>query len=175
MKAEIRPSRSRARASVIKVIRLTDDERLRIPTQATDGSAGFDLQAVLAEPVKIYAGESLRIGAGFKIWIRDAGIVGLVFPKSGVGGRGFGIKNLTGVIDSDYQGEVAVTLWNTNPEAPIEVHPFMQIAQILFVPVMAAVFVEEAGAVFTEQTERGEGGWGSTTSESSETGTGARQ
>lgn len=151
--------------AMFQVIRLTDDPRLVIPRRATPGSAGFDLQAACETSIKLYPGEHRKIPTGLKIWIRDPGVVGLVTPKSGKGNAGFGIKNLTGVIDSDYQGELIVTVWNTNEETPIEILPFMQIAQILFLPFVAASFTEVS--VFMSETERGEGGLGSTGDSSS--------
>lgn len=155
--------------AMFQVIRLTDDPRLKIPRRATPGSAGFDLQAVIPgeTSVKIYPGGFCRIGTGLKIWIRQENVVGLVMPKSGAGLRGFGVKNLTGVIDNDYQGELIVSVWNTNREEIIEILPFMQIAQIIFIPFIAATLTEVE--VFRDETQRGTGGFGSTTLGSSET------
>ena len=143
-----------------QIIRLTDDSRLVIPTRATTGSAGFDLQAVIDEPMTIFPGRYVKIPTGLKIWIRAEHLVGIIVPKSGKGTAGFGIKNFTGVIDSDYQGEIIITVWNTNKEDPITVEPFMQIAQILFLPFVAPSFTEVH--VFETETERGAGGFGST-------------
>ena len=149
-----------------QVIRLTDDPRLIIPSRATPGSAGFDLQAVIDEPITLFPGEHRKIPTGLKIWIRAEHLVGVIVPKSGKGSAGFGIKNFTGIIDSDYQGEILVTVWNTNEEDLITIKPFMQIAQIIFLPFVAAVFSEVG--VFETGTERGEGGFGSTSGNSSE-------
>lgn len=149
-----------------QIIRLTDDSRLVIPTRATPGSAGFDLQAVIDKPITLFPGEHRKIPTGLKIWIRSEHLVGIIVPKSGKGSAGFGIKNFTGVIDSDYQGEIIVNIWNTNLDEPIEINPFTQIAQIIFLPFVAANFTEVR--VFTDGTERGEGGFGSTSGSSSE-------
>ena len=147
-----------------QIIRLSDDPRLVIPTRATPGSAGFDLQAVLAEPITLYPGEHQKIRTGVKIWIQAEHLVGIIVPKSSKGSRGFGIKNLVGVIDSDYQGEIIVSVWNTNTGRglveEIVINPFDQIAQVIFLPFVAAEFTEVG--VFTDGTERGEGGFGST-------------
>jgi dUTP pyrophosphatase len=153
--------------AVFQVIRLWEDSRLKIPRRATEGSAGFDLQAACETPITIYPGEHRKIETGLKIWIRDQNVVGIITPKSGAGLRGFGIKNTVGVIDSDYQGELVVTLWNTNEETPIEILPFMQIAQIIFIPFIAATLTEVR--VFRDETKRGTGGFGSTSLSSSET------
>jgi dUTP pyrophosphatase len=143
-----------------QIIRLSDDLRLKIPSRATAGSAGFDLQAIIEESITLFPGEHRKIPTGLKIWIRAEHLVGVIVPKSGKGSAGFGIKNFTGVIDSDYQGEIIVNIWNTNEEAPIIIEPFMQIAQIIFLPFVAAVFTEVG--VFYTGTERGEGGFGHT-------------
>lgn len=148
-----------------QIIRLTDDSRLVIPSRATPGSAGFDLQAVIEEPMTIFPGEHRKIRTGLKIWIRAEHLVGFIVPKSGKGSRGLGIKNLVGILDSDYQGEIIVNIWNTNLDEPIEIKPLMQIAQIIFLPFIAAEFTEVR--VFETGTERGEGGFGSTGGSSS--------
>lgn len=149
-----------------QIIRLSDNPELKIPSRATVGSAGFDLQANIEKPIKLFPGEWVKIPTGLKIWIRDQNLVGFIVPKSGKGSKGFGIKNLTGVVDSDYQGEIIATIWNTNLDEPIEIKPFDRIAQILFLPFIAAEFTEVQ--VFETGTERGEGGFGSTSGSSSE-------
>ena len=143
-----------------QIIRLTDDPRLVIPSRATPGSAGFDLQAVIDEPITIFPGEHQKIKTGLKIWIKAEHIVGIIVPKSGKGTKGLGIKNLVGILDSDYQGEVLVALWNTNEEETLEVEPFMQIAQVVFLPFISPSFTEVVQ--FNEDSLRGEGGFGST-------------
>ena len=149
-----------------QIIRLSDNPELKIPSRATIGSAGFDLQANIEKPIYLSAGLCMKIPTGLKIWIRDPSLVGIIVPKSGKGSAGFGVKNLVGVIDSDYQGEIIVNIWNTNLDEPILIKPFMQIAQIIFLPFIAAEFTEVP--VFETGTERGAGGFGSTSETSSE-------
>ena len=149
-----------------QIIRLSTSPELKIPSRATAGSAGFDLQANIEKPFYLHAGLGVKIPTGLKIWIRAEHLVGIIVPKSGKGSAGFGVKNLVGVIDSDYQGEIIVNIWNTNLDEPIEIKPFMQIAQIIFLPLVAAVFTEVG--VFETGTERGAGGFGSTSGSSSE-------
>ena len=143
-----------------QIIRLTTDPRLVIPSRATSGSAGFDLQAAIEKPIKLFPGEWIKIPTGLKIWIRAEHLVGIIVPKSGKGIKGLGIKNLTGVIDSDYQGELVVSAWNTNIGVEVNINPFDQIAQILFLPFVSATFTEVD--VFENETKRGAGGFGST-------------
>lgn len=146
-----------------QIIRLTDDSRLVIPSRAAVGSAGFDLQANIEKPIYLQAGLCVKIPTGLKIWIRAEHLVGFIVPKSGKGSAGFGVKNLVGIVDSDYQGEIIVNIWNTNLDEPIVIKPFdqiAQIAQIVFLPFIAAEFTEVR--VFETGTERGEGGFGHT-------------
>jgi dUTP pyrophosphatase len=144
----------------IEVIKTTNDPRLVLPAVGTPWSAGYDLQAAIAEPIKLFPGDFAKIPTGLKMFINSENIVGLIFPKSGKGLKGYGIKNQTGIIDPDYQGEILVTIINTNNFIPITVSPFEQIAQILFMPFIAAKFLETD--VFSYDTVRGEGGFGST-------------
>lgn len=139
---------------------------VKVPSYATPGSAGLDLQAALKEAIEIYPGENIKVGTGIAVAIPE-GYVGLVMPKSGKGSNGIGIKNLTGVIDSDYRGEIIVNVWNTNKDSfrnhencIIRINPLEQIAQLLIMPVVQAqlMVVDE----FTNSTLRGEGGFGST-------------
>jgi len=103
------------------------------------------------------------ISAGIAIHIGVAGYAALIVPRSGLGHRaGLVMGNLVGVLDADYMGPVMISVWNRNPAgtAPIIIQPGDRIAQMLFVPVMQADFtVVEA---FSQQSARGEAGFGST-------------
>lgn len=125
----------------------------------TKGSACADLCANIAEPVTIQPGEFKLLGTGIRFNIRDNGIVGMVYPRSGLGCKGIVLKNTVGVIDSDYQGEVKIPVYNIGKE-PFVIEPYMRIAQIGFFPVIQAVF--EPVSEFKTESERGEGGFGST-------------
>ena len=130
-----------------------------MPDYATPGSAGMDLVACLAEPVIIAAKDRFTIPTGIAIHIGDPGLVGLVFPRSGLAARhGLTLANSVGVIDSDYTGEILCVLINHGSEA-VAIRPGDRIAQILFMPVHKAIF-EEVTAL--DKTERGAGGFGST-------------
>lgn len=138
------------------------NDKLEIPSYATTGSAAVDLQANIEEAIWLNPGECTKVGTGVKLWLSDASKVALVMPRSGLGSKGYGIKNLTGVIDSDYQGEIIVTVWNTNDlgSLPIQIEPLQKIAQMLIVDVHRPVFT--VVQQFSKGTVRGEGGFGST-------------
>lgn len=125
----------------------------------TKGSACADLCADIAEPVTIQPGEFKLLGTGIRFNIHDSGVVGMVYPRSGLGCKGIVLKNTVGVIDSDYQGEVKIPVYNIGKE-PFVIEPYMRIAQIGFFPVIQATF--EPVSEFKTESERGEGGFGST-------------
>jgi dUTP diphosphatase len=130
-----------------------------VPQRATAGSAGFDLCACIDEHIRIAPGEAHLIPTGIAIHINEPGIAAMLLPRSGLGHKhGIVLGNLVGLIDSDYQGQVLVSLWNRGSE-PFALEPGDRIAQMIFVPVIPAEFevVEEF-----EQTGRGAGGFGHT-------------
>lgn len=132
------------------------------PDRATDGSAGYDIRACIASPMRLLPGQTLMIPLGFHAFIEDQNLAALVLPKSGLGANeGIVLGNLVGLIDSDYQNEWMCAVWNrnTNPRAIYTIYPGQKLAQILFVPVVLPNFtlVDK----FTKATER-LGGFGST-------------
>jgi dUTP pyrophosphatase len=137
------------------------DQRVRdqLPHYATPGSAGLDLRACLDGPVILNPGETKLIPTGLAMHLADPGYAAMILPRSGLGHKhGVVLGNLVGLIDSDYQGQLMVSLWNRGQEA-FTIQPFERIAQMVIVPVVQAAFrvVEE----FAE-SDRGEGGFGST-------------
>lgn len=137
------------------------DERMAdfIPAYATAGSAGLDLRACLDEEVVLQPGETLLVPTGLAIYLADPSYAAVLLPRSGLGHKhGIVLGNLVGLIDSDYQGELKVSLWNRGSE-PFAVKPFERIAQMVVVPIVQAHFkrVEEFVG-----SSRGEGGFGST-------------
>ncbi|MBM4182583.1 MAG: dUTP diphosphatase [Betaproteobacteria bacterium] len=137
------------------------DERVReqLPHYATHGSAGLDLRACLDAPVVLNPGETQLIPTGLAMHLADPGYAAMILPRSGLGHKhGVVLGNLVGLIDSDYQGQLMVSLWNRGQEA-FTVQPFERIAQMVIVPVVQAEFrvVEDFAA-----SDRGEGGFGST-------------
>ena len=131
----------------------------RLPAYATSGSAGLDLRACNAAPLTVQPGETVLIPTGIAVHLADPVYAALILPRSGLGHKnGIVLGNLVGLIDSDYQGELQVSLWNRSGEA-FTVQPFERVAQMVIVPVVQAAFkvVDEFAA-----SERGEGGFGST-------------
>lgn len=129
-----------------------------IPAYSTQGSAGLDLRAMINEPTLLKAGESLLVASGISVYIKDANYCGLILPRSGLGHKhGIVLGNLVGLIDSDYQGEIKVSLWNrSNTDYTIEVGE--RIAQLVIMPVLQVGLNKVTQ--FTA-TDRGEGGFGS--------------
>lgn len=139
------------------------DERLGhefpLPHYATDGSAGMDLRAMLDEPMVLAPGDSKLIPTGLAIHIGDPTLASVLLPRSGLGHKkGIVLGNLVGLIDSDYQGQIFVSVWNRGNE-PFELKPLERIAQLVIVPVVQVTFnVVDA----FEDSARGAGGFGST-------------
>ncbi len=134
-----------------------------IPKYATVGSAGIDLCAAISKPLTVTGGCSALIPTGIAININDPGIAAMILPRSGLGHKhGIVLGNLVGLIDSDYQGELFVSVWNRLSEHTwneFVINPGDRIAQMVFVPVLQVDFavVEEFVA-----SDRGENGFGST-------------
>jgi dUTP pyrophosphatase len=139
--------------------RLKDNQGAAAPHYATAGAAGMDLRACIEAPVRVHPGESLLIPAGIAIHLDDPGLAAMILPRSGLGHKhGIVLGNLVGLIDSDYQGEIFVSLWNRGREVFL-LNPLDRIAQLVVVPVLQVTFnvVEQF-----EESHRGAGGFGST-------------
>jgi dUTP pyrophosphatase len=137
------------------------DPRLRdaLPQYSTAGAAGLDLRACVEKPLKLAPGAAELVPSGIAIHLADPGLAAVVLPRSGLGHKhGIVLGNLVGLIDSDYQGEVMVSVWNRSKEA-FTINPLDRIAQLVVVPVVQVKLnvVEEFAA-----SERGAGGFGST-------------
>ena len=131
----------------------------QLPAYATPGSAGLDLRACLDAAVTLAPGDTYLVPTGLAVLLDNPAYAAMLLPRSGLGHKqGIVLGNLVGLIDSDYQGELKVSLWNRGQEA-FTVEPMARIAQMVIVPVVQAAFkvVEEFA-----QSERGEGGFGST-------------
>ncbi len=134
-------------------------KEIALPDYATDGSAGMDLRACIQKPLTINPGETHLIPTGFAIHIADPGFAAVLLPRSGLGHKhGIVLGNLTGLIDSDYQGQIFVSVWNRGQEQ-FTINIGERIAQMVIIPVVHANFtiVKEF-----EASNRGEGGFGHT-------------
>ena len=132
-------------------------EELHPPQYATVGSAGMDLRAL--EHTVIHPGETMPFAMGYRIYIGDHTLCGMIMPRSGLGIKGILPANVLGLIDSDYQGELMVYLKNHGDENFI-VESGDRIAQLVFMPVEHVMF--SIVSEFSHSTDRGEGGFGST-------------
>lgn len=129
-----------------------------LPQYATEGSAGVDLRAMLDSAIELKPGETQLIPSGIAIHLADPGYAAVVLPRSGLGHKhGIVLGNLVGLIDSDYQGQLFVSVWNRG-QNPFTINPGERIAQLVVVPVAQVQFdvVDEFVA-----TQRGAGGFGS--------------
>lgn len=137
------------------------DERLKThpPAYATGGAAGLDLRACLPAPITLHPGETTLVPSGLAIHLADPGLAAMVLPRSGLGHKhGIVLGNLVGLIDSDYQGQIFVSLWNRGASEFV-LQPLERIAQLVVVPVVQVALRE---VLDFAASQRGEGGFGST-------------
>lgn len=135
-----------------------------LPQRATPASAGVDLRAAIAQPITL-GQTAVLVPTGLAIDMRSAPMAALILPRSGLGHKqGVVLGNGTGLIDSDYQGELMVSLVHRDPTAPAPVIvPGDRIAQLVFVPVLWPTWVQVED--FAQATDRGAGGFGHTGSQ----------
>ncbi|MEJ2173544.1 MAG: dUTP diphosphatase [bacterium] len=137
------------------------DERVRdvLPHYATPGAAGLDLRACLDAPLALAPGDSQLVPSGIAIHLDDPGLAAIVLPRSGLGAKhGIVLGNLVGLIDSDYQGQIFVSVWNRG-RAAFTIEPLERIAQLVVVPVVQVAL--QVVDTFTA-SDRGANGFGST-------------
>lgn len=141
----------------LKVLDPRVGDSIPLPHYATDGSAGLDMRAVIDEPITVEPGDTALVPTGLAIHVADPSLAAVLLPRSGLGHKhGLVLGNLTGLIDSDYQGQVFISCWNRGSKA-YEIQPGERIAQMVFVPVEQVRFniVESF-----EDSDRGAGGFG---------------
>ena len=130
-----------------------------IPTYATPGSAGLDLRACIENSMMLQPGETKLISSGISIYIENPNYCAMLLPRSGLGHKsGIVLGNLVGLIDSDYQGPIQMSIWNRGTE-PFTINPLDRLAQMVIVPVIQPEFKLVNEYI---ESERGEGGFGST-------------
>lgn len=142
----------------VKVLNPLIGDTIPLPAYSTRGSAGMDLRACVVEPVTVLPGEAKLVPTGIAIYIEDPSLAAVILPRSGLGHKqGIVLGNLVGLIDSDYQGELMISVWNRSGD-PFTIGQGDRIAQLVVVPVVQAelALVQE----FTE-SDRGTGGFGS--------------
>ena len=142
----------------IKVVNEKIGSEIPLPSFSTSGSAGMDLRACLDDQIRIGSGETELIPSGIAIYIEDPNYAGLILPRSGLGHKnGIVLGNLVGLIDSDYQGELMISLWNRSEKAFV-IAPGDRVAQLILIPVkqLPLIVVDEF-----DTSERGGKGFGS--------------
>lgn len=141
----------------VKILDARVGKEFPLPTYATSGSAGLDLRACLDDVLEIAPGTTTLVPTGLAIHIADPSLAAVILPRSGLGHKhGIVLGNLVGLIDSDYQGQLMVSVWNRGQES-FTLQPGDRMAQLVFVPVVQAEFnlVEDFDASL-----RGTGGFG---------------
>lgn len=142
---------------IIKIKRL--NKAVVLPEYQTSGAAAIDLHAFIQHPVTVFSqARPQLIPTGLAMQI-PSGYVGIIVPRSGLGHKkGLVLGHGTGIIDSDYRGEIYVSMWNRGKTNQM-INPGDRFAQMLFIPVerVSITVVDEL-----DETERGDGGLGST-------------
>ena len=141
-------------------VRVLDSRLLdQLPHYATSGSAGLDLRACIDQAIVLKPGDSTLVPSGIAIHLGDPGYAAMVLPRSGLGHKhGIVLGNLVGLIDSDYQGQIFVSVWNRS-QSEFTIQPLERIAQMIVVPVLQVEFNVVADFALSI---RGAGGFGST-------------
>lgn len=124
----------------LKILNPKLGAEIPLPEYATTGSAGLDLRACIDVERVIEPGSTHLIPTGIAIYIENPALAGVILPRSGLGHKhGIVLGNLTGLIDSDYQGEVMISCWNRGQE-PFPLPPGTRLAQLVIVPIVQARF-----------------------------------
>lgn len=145
------------RSVELKILDPKIGESIPLPQIATEGSAGMDMRACIDSELIVSSGDTVLVPTGIAIHIADNNLAAVLLPRSGLGHKhGLVLGNLTGLIDSDYQGQIFISCWNRGEKA-YKINPGDRIAQMVFIPVEQVKF--EVVDDFKE-SDRGEGGFG---------------
>ncbi|VFP86598.1 Deoxyuridine 5'-triphosphate nucleotidohydrolase [Candidatus Erwinia haradaeae] len=143
----------------IKILDTRIGTSFPIPTYSTSGSAGLDLRACIEDTLILNPGATHLIETGIALHIADPQVTAIILPRSGLGHtNGIVLGNLVGLIDSDYHGQIMVSLWNRGQSSFI-IRAGERIAQIIFLPVIQ---VEFNLVNHLTDSQRGSGGFGHT-------------
>ena len=139
-------------------IKIVNNIIKKLPTYASDGSAGLDLHAAISSTIDLRPQKTVLISTGIAIYIKDKNYAATILPRSGLGHKkGIVLGNLIGLIDSDYQGELMISCWNRS-NSSYQIQPLERIAQIIFLKIEHPKFELVDDFI---STERGEKGFGS--------------
>ncbi len=142
----------------IKIFKI--HKNVSTPKYMTKGSSGLDIKAYLEKEIILHPSKIKLIPTGIKIFIEDKNITGIIFPRSGLGHKnGIILGNTNGIIDSDYQGEIMISLWNRS-NISFKIKNKSRIAQIIFFPIKKINF--DIVKKFNKKTKRNKFGFGHT-------------
>ena len=145
------------RSIELKILDSKIGKSIPLPQIATEGSAGMDMRACIDSELTVLPGDTLLVPTGIAIHIADKNLAAVLLPRSGLGHKhGLVLGNLTGLIDSDYQGQIFISCWNRG-EKVYTISPGDRIAQMVFIPIEQVKFdvVDDF-----KESDRGEGGFG---------------
>lgn len=141
-------------------IKIVNNIIKKLPTYASDGSAGLDLHAAISSTIDLRPQETVLISTGIAIYIKDKNYAATILPRSGLGHKkGIVLGNLIGLIDSDYQGELMISCWNRS-NSSYQIQPLERIAQMIFLKIEHPKFELVDDFISTERGERGFGSSG---------------
>ena len=141
----------------LKILDPKIGKSIPLPQIATEGSAGMDMRACIDSELIVSPGDTVLVPTGIAMHIADNNLAAVLLPRSGLGHKhGLVLGNLTGLIDSDYQGQIFISCWNRGEKA-YKINPGDRIAQMVFIPVEQVKFdvVDDF-----KESDRGEGGFG---------------
>ena len=145
------------RSIELKILDPKLGESIPLPQIATEGSAGMDMRACIDSELIVSPGDTVLVPTGIAMHIADNNLAAVLLPRSGLGHKhGLVLGNLTGLIDSDYQGQIFISCWNRGEKA-YKINPGDRIAQMVFIPVEQVKFdvVDDF-----KESDRGQGGFG---------------